>query len=345
MKLNNINRFKKYIKVMISMPNHNQLLNSINSNNEKKCILIGSPIHGNLGDSLIAIESLNLLKSISDRQVIDVPEYFYEIFCDKMVINPQDDIFVCGGGWMGNLYEDELVIEDILKRYPNNRITILPQTIYFSKNGIYSSKGQLKNIIKNVKKLRICLRDQSSYDFCIKYLGLNEKNCFLLPDIALLKLQKIEEKNNNSKNIIFSIRKDKEKICSEEQLEEIKKHFLKNGYNCVNNSTYINKKVISIKSREKKVEKKIKEFANSELVITDRLHSMIFALIAGKKCIALDNVTHKVSGVYNLWLKNIPGLWLLKDINELTNTFVDKCLNYKYSAMDISYKKYFEILK
>ena len=46
------------------------------------------------------------------------------------------------------------------------------------------------------------------------------------------------------------------------------------------------------------LEKKFQEFRSREAVITDRLHGMVFAAVTGTPCVALDNVSRKISGVY-----------------------------------------------
>ena len=58
---------------------------------------------------------------------------------------------------------------------------------------------------------------------------------------------------------------------------------------------------ISPRRREFFLNKKLDEFAKAEIVITDRLHGMIFATITGTPCIAFDNLSNKVSGVYE-WI-------------------------------------------
>ena len=45
---------------------------------------------------------------------------------------------------------------------------------------------------------------------------------------------------------------------------------------------------------------------------------MIFSLIAGTKCLAIDNATHKVVGVYNEWLNNFPGLRVMENTNNIS---------------------------
>lgn len=49
----------------------------------------------------------------------------------------------------------------------------------------------------------------------------------------------------------------------------------------------------------------MQEFASAKLVITDRLHGMIFAALTQTPCIVLGNYNHKVKGTYE-WLQELP---------------------------------------
>ncbi len=42
-------------------------------------------------------------------------------------------------------------------------------------------------------------------------------------------------------------------------------------------------------------------------MITDRLHGMVFAVITGTPCLVFDNVSKKISMVYQ-WIREMPGV-------------------------------------
>lgn len=52
----------------------------------------------------------------------------------------------------------------------------------------------------------------------------------------------------------------------------------------------------------------------AQLVITDRLHAMIFAAITETPCIAMDNKSKKVKGVYE-WIRDLPYVQYADDIS------------------------------
>ena len=56
--------------------------------------------------------------------------------------------------------------------------------------------------------------------------------------------------------------------------------------------------------RKKVIYKKLKKFAKSKIVITDRLHGMIFAYLTQTPCIVFSNYNHKVIGTYE-WIKDV----------------------------------------
>ncbi|MBD5547214.1 MAG: hypothetical protein HDQ97_07435 [Lachnospiraceae bacterium] len=305
-KIGKIEWIKKYIKLKVAYPHFAEIFFKLLKSEDKRAVLIGTPVHSNLGDHLIAKECMIFLKK-KYNFVIEVPEFVYELFPNKIVTNKDDDIFIVGGGWMGDLYEDECVVEDIIERFPNNSITILPQTVYFDK-GNYSSVKQLRKVLKRAKNITFCLREEQSYNFCIANFSMPNIKILLKPDMALLALNNIVKKNNRSNVIYLSLRNDAEKSINIDDIDRIRRlpQFL--DYSFIETSTVIKKKIVSINKRDKEIKSMINQFSNGKLVITDRLHTMVFALLAGTPCIIYDNLTHKVGGIYKTWLKDMPGL-------------------------------------
>lgn len=58
---------------------------------------------------------------------------------------------------------------------------------------------------------------------------------------------------------------------------------------------------------------KFKDFQKSKLVITDRLHGMVFCAISGTPCIAFSNYNHKVKGTYD-WIKDLDYIKYVDNI-------------------------------
>ena len=61
---------------------------------------------------------------------------------------------------------------------------------------------------------------------------------------------------------------------------------------------------VPVDQRENALNEKFAQFAGAELVITDRLHGMIFCAITGTPCIVLDSKSPKVRGCYE-WIRHL----------------------------------------
>ena len=116
----------------------------------------------------------------------------------------------------------------------------------------------------------------------------------------------LKEVSNKPRNgVLLMFRRDKEKTLSPETasavMQYVKKHFdsykisdMNIGTEPVNN--------VSRKIRAKFLSDKFNELQSSELVITDRLHGMIFSAITETPCVVFESLTHKITESFD-WLK------------------------------------------
>ena len=63
-------------------------------------------------------------------------------------------------------------------------------------------------------------------------------------------------------------------------------------------------------------ENTILEFSKCKLIITDRLHGMIFSFITNTPCIALPNSNGKIKGVYK-WIANKGSVLFVENIDDV----------------------------
>ena len=99
------------------------------------------------------------------------------------------------------------------------------------------------------------------------------------------------------------------------------------------------------KYRDNLLEAKFNEFQTSKLVITDRLHGMIFAAITQTPCIVFGSLTHKTTESH-AWLKNLGYIQFCEDINSLEEQ-IEKVANVKEPQYDNKFarEKIKEVLK
>ena len=146
-------------------------------------------------------------------------------------------------------------------------------------------------------------------------------------------------KKQERKDILLCFRNDIEKNITGEVLENIKKMLENNSMTYEFTDTVV-KKYIYKSHREKILKNKWNEFGTAKLVITDRLHGMIFSVITQTPCIAINNVNGKVGHVYSKWLNTFPSVICVdeKSVNiELINQ-IAKSTDYKIPSMSDDFR-------
>lgn len=268
-------------------------------------LLIGSPLHGNLGDHAISVAERKFFHEYFKQiAVIEIPGRDFKIlqFLLTRLISKKDMIFISGGGFLGNLWiNEEEMVRQVILSFPQNNIYILPQTVFFSNDE--AGKKELvksKEIYATHKRLHMFLRETNSYAFACKNFGsLYDIGC--VPDMVLY--LDFSKPLMQRKNILFCLRDDKEKKLEQEEVADVYTYFKETDWQIAFTSTVLPKEV-SFKSRNKLLRAKLTEFKESRLVITDRLHGMLFAVITATPCIAFDNLSGKVKGVYE-WISDL----------------------------------------
>lgn len=302
-------------------PEEMKVINKI-KNNDDIVLLLGVSTFNNLGDHLISLASVEFIHDIyPNKKIIEIPTQFYLSKKDELIkcVSSSTPIFIVGGGWMGNIWEDdEYRMQDMIKSFHNNKIIILPQTVFYDLD-MDNAEKVLNSAIKTYeccKELTMFFREQMSYDFAKKHFGIiKHVKIFLMPDIVLY-YNYSSNKEKNSTLITTCLRKDREQMQKLDINKLIKNYCKKNDYNFSTTDT-VTKYSIPLWRRERVLLKKLNEFYNSTIIVTDRLHGMIFATLTKTKCIVFDNKTKKVSGVYKLWLaKNNQIVFLNDNITE-----------------------------
>lgn len=291
---------KECIKLIYICPQYRAIIKSLRDKTGSRVVLFGTPAHGNLGDQAIAISELDFLNSISNgRDVIEIPMPLFKTH-QKLLrdcIRSDDTIIISGGGWMGNLWiHNEFTIREIVTDYLKNRVIIFPQTLYYTddEEGRETAKKS-KEIFVGHNNLILTVRDAQSFEYAKNNLGFTENtNLFFCPDMVVYgTLANVENNLSDRKKALLCLRRDIEKISDTESVKKI----LEDAGYAIKETTTVLKKLIPMNKREEIVKNKIKEFGDASLVVTDRLHAMLFSLLAGTPCLAHDNATGKVFGV------------------------------------------------
>lgn len=290
--------------------------------------LLDLPGHNNLGDEAIGISEVNFLKKYSTLYGYNVEFYscldnfFSRIKWLKKNISSKDVIVCQGGGNLGDLYPYyEYIRLLIIKSFPNNKIVIFPQTYYVTnkKSRIYNL---MKKIYSNHSKLVIYAREEKSYQLLQEDFKTNK--VLLAPDMVLSYPYHRKNIRKQNKKVLFCLRNDKEKGKNKKAIETIEKNILALGYDISFTDTMERegKTYNNFDDAKRAVDKKIEEFSSAELVVTDRLHGMVLSILGGTNCLALDNSTHKVRGVYK-WIHEVEGVHLFDNDRNIIEQLED----------------------
>lgn len=279
-------------------------------------VLVGTPQHGNLGDQAIALAEYQLFAECGKEKVIvEIPS---DVMGRAGYLKPwigKRDIFIHGGGFIGSLWiKEELMLRSVLNSYPESKVIILPQTITFEDTEWGRTvKEESVEIYNRHKNLVICAREQVSYEMG-KQIFQNA-TVLSVPDMVL-GYKVTETFEANRKGAVMCMRADCEKALSDsdgQRIEEVLKRFF--GEEIQHTDTVLEHKV-QRNQRSLYVNEKLKQFAGAKLVVTDRLHGMVFAALVGTPCIALGNTNGKVKGIYQ-WIKNLEYIQYIEQVDEM----------------------------
>ena len=281
-----------------------------------QAILLNTPLHGNIGDHAIAVAEKEILSSMG-ISVLDFPweKRYFNVLAK---LTPKDKvILVHGGGYIGDLWiNEEEKLERILQAFKNHRIIIMPQTVHFD---LETAEGRelferAKQIFYAHPSLTVFLREKISFEFMRK--NMSEVHAELVPDAVMMLQPDIKISRSG---MLVCLRSDKEKTMTEENRSRLFAFLNKNydrTYDRIKYSDMIENKNIGPEESHRMVQFKLREFAASELVITDRLHGMIFAAVTETPCIVLNSRSHKIRGCYE-WLKKLGYIRFVDDINNV----------------------------
>ena len=177
-----------------------------------------------------------------------------------------------------------------------------------------SGQKELKksiDIYAGHKDLTIFSREKPSYNR-MKEVFINNK-IILTPDIVLY-LNKTEPRMNRQ-GVLCCFRADVEGLLSSEEkswIEDISHKY----FDSVQVTDMHLDRYIDTENREKELDVKFNQFKRAEIVITDRLHGMIFAAITATPCIAMSNYNHKIKGTYD-WIKHLGYIKFADELGDV----------------------------
>lgn len=333
-------RIDRYVKAHRVFTEYEVLVNNHRGRIEpgdRILFLVMTPKYWNLGDHLIAYEERFLLKeAFPDMPVVEIP---YEE-CGSLgslfsrLLKPRDIVFVTGGGYMGDLWPGlQQTLATILLSASKNKIFFFPQSVYFKNEAGIPS---FQRVINSLQDAFFLARERRTYNFIRSFLRPDIVQ--LLPDVGLLADELTPYRAsgvNPSNKAILCLRNDKESIQSESFNSVMKSTLEAFGLTVVEIDTHRQGVELGMADRETVLSNFVMTMSGARIVITNRLHGMIFAALAGVSCLALDNISGKVSGVYE-WVRNVGSIAVCSEekvIEQLTSLLNSPIVAYNPASL------------
>ena len=343
---NKIKRIFYKVKRIIVNARDNILYKKTFKKNDYDVFFVGTPTHTNLGDSAIAVAQTIFLQSqgYSIKEITFNEYNRYSKIINKKINKSQKPVFLIGGGNMGNQWLiEEILRRNILRSITKNNIFVFPQTIFYTPDAAGDSE-KLKSVdfYNNKKNLILVAREKVSFDL-MKDIYPNTE-ILLSPDIVLsADPSAFDIARYERKGILFILREDPEKAMSDDMRSSLINKVGEMGVEYRVSDMYSDKPVTK-ENRAAIVSEKMNEFAAAKLVVTDRLHGMVFAAITATPCIVFGNYNQKVKGTYD-WISYLPYIKFTDSVKE-----AEKLIPELMNTSDCKYdngplKPYFEKIK
>lgn len=284
----------------------------------RKFYIMGSPQYSNLGDSAIDLAQRQFLKTIgaSDGTIKEITKEEYQKYRNLICrsVTKKDVITCIGGGNMGDEWlAEEKFRRDILEAFPDHIVTVFPQTLYYTPTEKGLQESRKAEPFYNRENCILVAREKTSYTKMQQ--SYPEARIYLTPDIVLsLTAQDFGVTPQKRNGALLVLRRDVESSLTENERKALLDAVEALGLPVIETDMYAEQRVTK-ENRKELVQKKMQQFAASRLVVTDRLHGMVFAAITQTPCVVLGNYNHKVEGTY-AWLKELPYIRFAHTIDQ-----------------------------
>lgn len=285
----------------------------------RRIFLLNVPSHGNLGDHLICRSEREMIRGMFGEEpfCFSTGDTAYGLDFLRRNIRRGDVVLLTGGGYMGSIWKKEdLRVRTVVRMFPDNRIVILPQTIFYDSTP--EAEAMLREAVEVYgahADLTIAVRERPSYDFAVARLlpSAPPSRVVLMPDMALYAEPFRGAAREN--RILLCLRSDKECIEREELPAAVRRAA---GGAAVEPVDTVVPRHVPLAAEDAEIDRLLRLFASARAVVTDRLHGMIFAAICGTPVVALDNRSGKVRAVYEEWLADMPCVRFAESADEVS---------------------------
>lgn len=282
-------------------------------------LFLDLPYYSNIGDALIWMGTEHFLENISHKCL---GKHNIDTFDFRPI--PKDAIILLqGGGNFGDIWRQHQEFRlNVIQQYKENRIIVLPQTIYYESDNVLTRDIQQMNLHQH---LTICVRDNYSYDL-LKDKGFMGK-LLMLPDMAFCIEREIllADKKNTSKEALLLMRNDRESALGSLGEGVASNHIDIKDWPNLNKSLRVALKYIKKHTAHEtdiyfqttylpeRIKEGVRFVSTYQEIFSTRLHVVILRLLLGMPVKLMNNSYGKNLNFYNTWLKDSQQMSLPND--------------------------------
>lgn len=283
----------------------------------KPKVVVGlAGFYQNLGDLALTLAQVRFIEAtLPGHSIVMLPSNhtYTRSRALERVLAPGDVITLIGGGNMSDLYES---LEDcrlhLVRRFPDVPIVAFPQTIAFSETPDgRRALARSRRTYRRHPRLHMFAREtESARVMATEFVGPQVSLC---PDSVLSMAHvPVVEPPAHREGAFLVMRSDEEVGIADDARKQIvstvKERFARTT---VRDTVDVALEDCTPERYESALRQFWERMSTHEVVVTDRLHAMIFAALTRTPCIALPTHNHKLTGVHAAWLSNVPWIRLL----------------------------------
>ena len=275
--------------------------------------LLDFPNHGNAGDSLIWLGTLAWLRA-GGHELSYAADHTGFSARELRRRRPRGTILLHGGGNFGDLWPVyQRFREHVIASFPHHRIVQLPQTVHFARRDAATAA----DVIGRHPDLTICVRDRVSERLVRDEM---RARCVLLPDMAFA-LGPMDP-GEPCHEVLCLLREDAERAAGRPVTAGVRTDWPEPAaaWRSLRQATRVAGKLGSLvpplarmaapslaagyeRLANERLDAGLRVVGSGSLVVTDRLHGHILALLAGVPQVLLDNSYGKLRAFWEAWTR------------------------------------------
>lgn len=272
----------------------------------KKVIIALAGFYQNLGDMALTYAQKRFIEStLPDYEVLlfASTDTYSRMKALKRVVGPEDIITTIAGGNMDDVYPSlENARRFLVRSFPNNPIISFPQTIAFSETSIgRRARRRSARTYRAHPRFVVFAREPRSLE--LMRSGLPGMRIEYSPDIVL-SLKDVVHPQLRA-GVLLSVRQDMEVfLTSDDRARIVAVLESKTDDILVRDTVDVTLEHCQPDTFEQTLKDFWKLVGSRRIVVTDRLHAMIFCVITRTPVVVLPNSNHKIRGTYEAWLRD-----------------------------------------